>query len=434
MILEGNQRGGAKNLALHLVKDENDHVDVHEIRGFASDNLMGAFNEAYAVSRGTKCKQFLYSLSLNPPPSETVSTEEFEDVVNRAEQVLGLSGQPRAIVFHEKEGRRHAHAVWSRIDIEQMKAVQMSHDHRKLESLSREIFIERGWDLPKGFARRSERDPKNFTLAEWQQSKRNHKDPREIKTAIQDAWAISDNKSAFSHALEERGYKLARGNRGRFVAVDIFGEPYSIPRQLHGINTKQVRQRLGDGEGLPSVDEAKAQIGHNMSITMHRFKQELAEQDRKRREALQAERNRLVAQQRNERAKFASNLKTRQQQEAIERQARFRTGLKGLWDRINGQHKRITQQNQLDAAAAQKRDRRERDRMIAEQLQQRRMLKERAVAQQQALNRLHEQVKTDLSRFNELSKGNAHTKLEEFKRSRKTNRRRAPPKDRGPER
>ena len=74
MILQGNQRGGAKDLALHLVKEENDHVEVHEIRGFASDNLTGALNEAYAVSRGTKCKQFFYSLSLNPPPKETVWT------------------------------------------------------------------------------------------------------------------------------------------------------------------------------------------------------------------------------------------------------------------------------------------------------------------------------------------------------------------------
>lgn len=434
MILQGNQRGGAKDLALHLVKDENDHVEVHEIRGFASDNLTGALNEAYAVSRGTKCKQFLYSLSLNPPPKETVSTAEFEEVINRAEATLGLNGQPRAIVFHEKEGRRHAHAVWSRIDIYRMKAVQMSYDHRKLESLSREIFIERGWDMPEGFAKRSERNPKNFTLDEWQQAKRNHKDPREIKTAIQDAWAISDGKAAFSHALEERGYKLARGDRGRFVAVDIFGEPYSIPRQLHGVNTKQVRQRLGDGEDLPSVEDAKIQIGQGMSATMQRFKVELAEQDKKRRKEAQKEKDRLVERQRSERAAFAQKLRQREQAEALERQARFRKGLKGLWDRINGQHKQISRQNELEAAQAQKRDRTEKDQMIENQLAQRRMLKERAAAQRQSLEQQKREVQTDLSRFNELAQGNPQSKLEEFKRSRQANRRRAPPRDRGPER
>ena len=60
MILIGNQRGGAKDLAQHLLKEENDHVQVHELRGFASGNLAGALTEAYAVSRGTKCKQFLF--------------------------------------------------------------------------------------------------------------------------------------------------------------------------------------------------------------------------------------------------------------------------------------------------------------------------------------------------------------------------------------
>ena len=38
MILVGNQRGRAKNLAQHLLKEENEHVEVHELRGFASEN------------------------------------------------------------------------------------------------------------------------------------------------------------------------------------------------------------------------------------------------------------------------------------------------------------------------------------------------------------------------------------------------------------
>lgn len=62
MILVGNQRGGAKDLALHLLKQENEHVEVHEVRGFASNNLMAALNEAHAISRATRCKQFLFSL------------------------------------------------------------------------------------------------------------------------------------------------------------------------------------------------------------------------------------------------------------------------------------------------------------------------------------------------------------------------------------
>ncbi|MCZ6804838.1 MAG: hypothetical protein O7D86_13145 [Proteobacteria bacterium] len=141
MILEGNERGGAKNLALHLLKEENDHVDVHELRGFVSDNLIQALNETYAVSRGTRAKKFLFSLSLNPPQTENVSTKDFKEAIGRVEEELGLTGQPRAIVFHEKQGRRHCHTVWSRIDTEAMKAIHLSHTKLKLMDISRDLYI-----------------------------------------------------------------------------------------------------------------------------------------------------------------------------------------------------------------------------------------------------------------------------------------------------
>jgi len=86
------------------MKEENDHVELYELRGFAAQNLMGALDETYAISRGTRCKQFLYSLSFNPPQNENVKIEDFEAAIDEAEERLGLTDQPRAIVFHEKEG------------------------------------------------------------------------------------------------------------------------------------------------------------------------------------------------------------------------------------------------------------------------------------------------------------------------------------------
>ena len=230
MILHGNQRGGAKSLALHLLKEENEHVDIHELRGFISENLVGALNESYAISRGTRCTQFLYSLSLNPPPGENVKTEVFEAAIERVEQKLGLTDQPRAIVFHEKKGRRHCHVVWSRINADEMKAVALPYTKFKLLEISRGLFLEHGWKMPRGLMNSAERDPRNFTLAEWQQTKRNGKDPRAIKTAMQDCWAVSDTQNSFAHALKERGYVLARGDRRGFVAVDFHGEVYAVSK------------------------------------------------------------------------------------------------------------------------------------------------------------------------------------------------------------
>jgi len=53
VIFVGSQRSGAKDLALHLMKDENDHVTLHEVRGFASEDLLSALREAEALSKGS---------------------------------------------------------------------------------------------------------------------------------------------------------------------------------------------------------------------------------------------------------------------------------------------------------------------------------------------------------------------------------------------
>lgn len=84
MILQGNQHAGAKNLALHLLKDENERVEVNELRGFISCDLISALEEARVVNRGTQAKQYLFSLSLNPPPDAHVSTHDFESAIERA--------------------------------------------------------------------------------------------------------------------------------------------------------------------------------------------------------------------------------------------------------------------------------------------------------------------------------------------------------------
>ncbi len=202
MILKGNQRAGGRQLAAHLLRaDENEHVEVHELRGFLSDDLHSAFQEAYAISKGTRAKQYLFSLSLNPPPGEKVPIEIFEAAVEHIEQRLGLDGQPRAIVFHEKEGRRHAHAVWSRIDTAEMKAINLPHYKLKLRDVAKEMFLEHGWQMPRGFVDSKERDPLNFSREEWQQARRTAQDPKALKAMFQECWAISDSRKAFAQAI-----------------------------------------------------------------------------------------------------------------------------------------------------------------------------------------------------------------------------------------
>ncbi|MEQ8403597.1 MAG: relaxase/mobilization nuclease domain-containing protein [Oceanicaulis sp.] len=376
MILNGNQRGGAKDLAVHLLKPENDHVQVHELRGFVSDDLLGAFTESYAISRGTRCKQFLYSLSLNPPEGARVTTQAFEKAADKVEKRLGLDGQPRAIVFHEKSGRRHAHVVWSRIDPQEMKAVQLSHSKRKLREISRELFREHGWEMPKGLIDREARDPKNFSLAEWQQARRVGKDPRQIKASIQDAWAISDTRGALEAALDERGLVLARGDRRGFVVLDRDGEIYSLPKWA-GLKTKDVRSRLGPEKALPTVAVARGRIAKAMTPAVQRIEAERRRMAKLQNRQLEHERQRLIKAQQDERKRFDLALQARAFREAKQRQDRYRKGFAGLWDILRGESARIRKQNELEAWQDIKRDQPQRDRLVFKHIETRRALMER---------------------------------------------------------
>ena len=416
MILVGNPRGGARDLAQHLSKDENDHVTVHELRGFISDDLDGAFQEAYAISRGTKCKQFLFSLSLNPPADANVSTEDFEKAIDRCESELDLNGQPRAIVFHEKEGRRHAHAVWSRIDPETLTARQMSFHKMKPQSVARELYREHGWKMPEGLADRSKSDPRNYTLAEWQQAKRVDKYAGQIKEAFQDAWAISDNRASFEHALKERGYWLARGDRRGFVAIDHKGEVYSIPKQAN-IKTKAVRERLGEEDKLPSLSQAKETMARDMSLMLSRLRDEQYEKAA----AIKAEHSQrkqeMVDQQREERARQDRQRQERAQREQDERQARFRRGLAGLWDRLRGEHKRLAEQNRLETVACLQRDKLARDALIFKQLGERRALNARANERLEQIKEWKRELDTDKQRIADIAQ-----ERDAFTRERRTQR------------
>lgn len=374
MILKGSQRAGGVQLAAHLMNArDNDHVRVGELRGFASDDLHSAFKEAQAIASGTRCKQYLFSLSLNPPKGVEVSEKDFERAADAAEKVLGLDRQPRAIIYHEKEGRRHAHVVWSRIDPQEMRTINLSHFKNKLTALSRDLYLEHGWQLPNGLRPDGARNPLNFTLEEWQRAKRQGVDPREIKQVFRDAWNRADSRRAFAHALAEYGYFLARGDRRSFVAIDLQGEVYSVARWAN-VKTKDINIKLGKPDDLPSVDAVAKDLSGRLTGQLKTFIAETKARQAVERAPLDQRRNELRAVHRAQRERLAAKQAERWTQETDARAARLRTGLAGLWDNFTGKAKAIKEQNQLEAYDGLRRDQRQRDALINEQLRERRAL------------------------------------------------------------
>lgn len=394
MILKGSQRGGAKNLSTHLMNDvDNDHVELYELRGFLARNLHGALAEAYAISKGTKCSQFMFSLSFNPPKHADASEADFKDAIEKAEQKLSLDHQPRAIVFHEKEGRRHAHVVWSRIDAISMKAINLPHFKNKLKSLARELYLEHDWELPDGLRRDGGRSPLNFTLAEWQQAKRLKLDPREIKQSFKEAWNHSDNAKAFRAALEEKGYFLARGDQRGFVALNIQGEVFSVPRMV-GVKTKEVKAKLGDPNALNSVDQTRDMLKSRVTEKIQTFMDEVDQKHERDFQPLKKRRIELVKHHRAEREKLKEAQQKRWQEEAKERSARLSKGLRGFWQKISGAASTIKQQNEKEAWQGLQRDQKQRDGLIKAQMQDRRVLQREV----DKLRRKHTQNRAILTR------------------------------------
>lgn len=367
MILVGSQRGGAGNLARHLLNDrENDHITVQELRGFTARDLQGAFEEAHAVSLGTRCKQFLFSLSLNPPKDADIGLDDLLRAADRAEAKLGLSGQPRAVVVHEKKGRRHIHVVWSRIDGEKMAAINLPYFKTRLNSLSKDLYLEHGWQLPEGYKENGWKNPINFTLAEWQQAQRLDLDPREIKQVFRQAWSHSDSPQSFRAALEDSGYFLARGDRRGFVALDIHGEVFSVAR-MAGVKTKDLNARLGDPDKLPGVDTVRDSVQKRLSSRLRDHLKASRQAQQQALKPLIETRRKLVDQHRKERRLLEQGIARRAKAEARMRGERLRTGLKGVLDFVTGRAARIRRQNEQEAYQGFVRDRSQRETLYAEQ-------------------------------------------------------------------
>ena len=340
MIIEASQRSGARNLANHLANTkDNDHVTLHEIRGLAGNSLHAALLEIDAVSKGTRCQQPLFSVSFNPPIGENVTHAQFDAAFEKLEKKLGLENQPRVVVYHEKEGRRHCHVVWSRIDVQEMKAINMAHFKHKCTDISRELYLEHGWQMPPGFTQKQEKKP-SLSYGERQALKRKGVDPKELKTLIQNAWKQSDNQASFKHALEERGLFLAKGDKRGFVLLDHTKQVFSLSRNSD-IKTKDLKARLGSPDNLPSVATTQAKINVLYNGTILQSIKNLKQKHKGQMLPLKEQKAILVEIQRAERRERQDRERIKRRITAKSAKDRFRRGIMGFFDKVTGREKRI---------------------------------------------------------------------------------------------
>lgn len=315
MVIKGGARAGAASLAAHLQRlDTNERAEVKQLRGVAARDLDGALAEMEAVALGSRSNRHFYHASINTRADEMMTPEQWAKAVDRLERELNLDGQPRAVVFHLKEGRAHVHVVWSRIDLDKMTAISDSHNFRRHEIVARELEREFGHARVQGVHVERDGQPRpdrTPSHAEMQQANRSRVTPEQAMAKLTALWQQTDSGKTFAAALAEDGWSLARGDRRDFVAIDPQGGIHSLSRRVEGITAKDVRARMEDVDRaeLPSVaDVREAQLARQNAAPEHG--QALAaesDEDRPRNSAIAMTDGSMVAQQREAMRRFEAN-------------------------------------------------------------------------------------------------------------------------------
>lgn len=266
MIIKGGSRAGPKQLARHLARtDTNEQVRVLEMQ-WGGDSLGAAFRDWQTLAAGTKGSKGLYHANIDPALGYHMTPDQWTRAVDVLEKELGLEGQPRAVVMHEKHGRQHIHVVWARTDIDSMKMRSDSYNYDAHERASLALEREFGHEQVPGKHAKRDREAQpeppraEFNHAEWQQAERAKADPRALKAEITNLFERSDNPQAFQAALDDAGYILATGDRRALVIVDREGQAKSLARQIAGMRADGLNAFMltMDRDALPNVEAARA--------------------------------------------------------------------------------------------------------------------------------------------------------------------------------
>lgn len=188
MIINGGSRSNRQWFAKHLTNGVmNARVTLCEVRDLTADNVAEAFQELEAVASGTRCRNYFYHANLNPLEHEHLTPEQWTRAVDLLEANLGLEGHARFVVEHEKHGRVHRHVIWSRINVETMRAARMDHNFATHERTARQL--EQEFQLvpvasvldPDREGARPERRPEQW---EVQRGQRSQIDPLAVKEEV----------------------------------------------------------------------------------------------------------------------------------------------------------------------------------------------------------------------------------------------------------
>lgn len=302
MIIKGKSRAGPSQLARHLGRaDTNERVEILQLDSAGTTEQ--AFRDWQTYTLATNGKLGLYHANIDPDAKYEMTRDQWWRAVEVLEEELGLQGQPRAVVLHEKNGREHIHVVWARTDMGTMKLRGDGWNYDAHERASLRLEQEFGHEqVPGKHAKRDREKQPEFPKAEvshdeWQQSERGGIGHVQRRAQVKALFEASDTGLAFKAALEDAGYVLARGDRRGFVILDDDANVYSLSDQLPGVRAKDLRAFMVeiDLDNLPSVKEVRALLRDTQrpEPTLNQNQPEPPQPDPPAPEATEADRQRI---------------------------------------------------------------------------------------------------------------------------------------------
>jgi len=253
MVIKGKCRGNGLQLAEYLLSDKNDRAELLEITGTtAPNNLKRSLVEMGLTALMTKSEAGLYHAQINPDPKEPGMTKEaWKKSVEILARELGLEGQRRAIVLHEKNGRTHAHVVFERYQEgkgKDQQGILWSDDknYKKHEKASRAIEKALG----------HERTPEKADRQKQAQNERK----TDVKKTLTELWKKHSDPEKFIAEAAKLGFTVSKGeDRRPYKVIAPDGQSLDLVRQLEKVKTKEVAERLNPiRETLKTEKEALA--------------------------------------------------------------------------------------------------------------------------------------------------------------------------------
>lgn len=272
MIAKGKARSGPGQLAAYLLRTTNGERPTVLYLEYGNDDLKMALIEWDSIGELTNGKHTLYHAQISPEAKYEMTPAQWGQAAAILVEELGMKGHPYAVILHAGGDKPHIHVVIMRTDMETMTLWDDSFNYVKHERASQrmEITFNHAPVPGKHGKRNREAQPEfprsQLNHSQGQEEKRTGLKIEDRKAEITGLHAGAADGPAFKAALEEAGYRLARGDRG-YVVVDRAGGHSVLSRNIEGFKKKDVDRFMAGIalDTLPTIKEAQ-QLQKNRTI------------------------------------------------------------------------------------------------------------------------------------------------------------------------